>query len=447
MQDVQTLAELRERRYILFLLFLVSVLSYVDRTILSILQVPIKSDLGLSDAQLGALTGLSFALFYATLALPIARLADRLVRKRIVAASLAVWSGMTAMTALAGGFGSMVFCRIGVAAGEAGSIPATHSIIADLYPPNRRATALAFWGLSLPAGLMLGFSAAGALEQALGWRTTFAIIGSAGLLLAPLVWLTMREPVRGRYDPPQLAGVAAPTPMAAVRQLWQLRTFRYLTAAGALHSFAWYSVNAWLAPFYVRVHGMTLTEVSYYLALFNGIGSAAGMYFGARLSDYFGKSDARARLRVPALALIAMVPAALAQFLVGSAALSLTLCAISLTLMQAHYGPIIAVAQLVVPANMRAFSSAVLMLVLNLFALGLGPLSVGFISDALVRHLGMANDSLRYALSFAVLFSLLGAWMFWRASGHLPREMLDNDAALPDTLPERLGTGQMAGAK
>lgn len=440
MQHTQTQAERRECRYILFLLFLVSVLSYVDRTILSILQVPIKRDLGLSDAQLGALTGLAFALFYATLALPIARLADRLVRKRIVAASLAVWSAMTAMTAMAGGFGGLVVCRIGVAAGEAGSIPATHSIIADLYPPDRRATALGFWGLSLPAGLMLGFSVAGALEHALGWRTTFVIVGAAGLLLAPLVWLTLREPVRGRYDPPKAAGIIAPTAMEALRYLWQLRTFRYLTAAGAFHSFAWYSVNAWLAPFYVRVHGMTLAEVSLYLALFNGLGGALGMYFGASLSDYFGKSDARARLRVPALALLAMVPAALAQFLVGSAALSLALCAITLTLMMAHYGPIIAVAQQVVPANMRAFSSAVLMLVLNLFALGLGPLSVGFISDVLVQHFGMANDSLRYALSFAALFSLLAAWMFWRGGSHLPREMLDRGGVEPAAPPGRLAT-------
>ena len=143
-----------ERRYILFLLFLVSVFNYIDRTIISILQVPIKQDLGLSDAQLGALTGLSFALFYSTLSLPIARWADRANRRNIVAISLAVWSAMTAMTGLATGFASLVFFRIGVAAGEAGSIPATHSIIADIYPAKQRATAFAVWGLSLPAGMM-----------------------------------------------------------------------------------------------------------------------------------------------------------------------------------------------------------------------------------------------------------------------------------------------------
>ncbi|CAN7605300.1 spinster family MFS transporter [Duganella sp. LjRoot269] len=430
-----TRQQIRERRYVLFLLFLVSVLSYIDRTILSILQVPIKSDLGLSDAQLGALTGLSFALFYATLALPIARLADRANRSRLVAGSLAIWSGMTALTGLASSFAGLVLFRIGVAVGEAGSIPATHSIIADIYPPKTRATALAFWGLSLPAGLMLGFSCAGALEQAVGWRAAFAIIGGAGLLLAPLVLLTMREPQRGRYDPPKLADAVAPTVAQALRHLWQLRAFRYLTAAGAFHAFAWYSVNAWSAPFYVRVHGMTLSQVSFYLAVLNGVGSAVGMYLGGRLSDYFGQRDPRGRLRVVAVALLIMVPAALAQYLVESLTLSLTMAAISLTMMLVYYGPVIAVAQMLVPASMRAFTSAVLMLVLNLFGLGLGPLATGMVSDFFVAHFGMASDSLRYALSIAVLFSLVAAGLFWRAASLLPREMLPvegNDSVRAD---------------
>ncbi len=423
MQDQATSGTSSGRGYILFLLFLVSVLSYVDRTILSILQVPIKRDLGLSDAQLGALTGLSFALFYATLAVPIARLADRTVRTRLVAGSLAVWSGMTSLTALATNFSGLVFFRIGVAVGEAGSIPATHSILADLYPPNARATALAYWGLSLPVGLMLGFSTAGALEQAVGWRATFVIVGLAGLVLAPIVWLTMREPVRGRFDPAPVSGDAIPTTMQAFKFLWRLRAFRYLTAGGAMHAFAWYSINAWSAPFYVRVHGMSLGEVSLYLALFNGVGSALGMYLGGRLSDHFGQRDPRNRLRVVSVALLVMVPAALAQFLVASTQLSLVMAAVALTMMLVYYGPLIAVMQSLVPANMRAFASAVLMLVLNLFALGLGPLVTGMISDLLVSRFGMLNDSLRYAMSFAALFSLIAAALLWRASGFLSQDM------------------------
>lgn len=413
-----------QRRYVLFLLFMVSVFNYIDRTILSILQVPIKADLGLSDAQLGALTGLSFALFYSTLSLPIARLADRWTRKYLIAGSLAIWSGMTSLTGLASNFTSLLFYRVGVAVGEAGSIPATHSMIADLYPPGARATALSVWGLSLPVGMLFGFSVAGALADAVGWRMAFAVVGIAGLVLVPVLAFMMREPVRGQFDVAPASALPVPTAKEALRKLWGIKTYRYLVAAGACHAFAWYSVNSWSAPFYVRVHEMSLAQTSLYLALVNGFGSAVGMYLGGRLSDHFGRNDPRARARVVAIALFAMVPFALFQYTVGSAELSMALGAVSQTLMLVYYGPIIAIAHLLVPANMRAFTSAVLMLVLNLFGLGLGPFATGLLSDALVTHLGMAEQSLRYAISFAVLFSLLGGWLFWRASNSLPREML-----------------------
>jgi predicted MFS family arabinose efflux permease len=414
--------EVGERRYVLFLLFLVSVLSYVDRTILSILQVPIKADLGLSDSQLGALTGLSFALFYATLAVPLARLADRTVRKRLVAAALATWSAMTALTGLAGNFASLVFFRIGVAAGEAGSIPASQSMIADIYPPDSRATAFAFWGLSLPAGLLLGYAGAGALEHAFGWRATFAVIGGAGLVLAPIVLWTLREPTRGRYDPVAAPAEAIST-MQSLRCLWSSRSLRYLFAAGALHTFTWCAANSWNAPFYVRVHGMPLAEVARDLALMNGFGSAIGMYLGGRLSDYFGARNPSGRLWVVSAALLLLVPFALGQYLVQSAALSIALGAVTSVLMLVYYAPIVAVTQLQVPASMRAFAAAVLLLVTNLFGLGLGPLATGFVSDILVARYGMEADSLRYALSLAILLSWGAAWLFWRASSRLQREM------------------------
>ena len=422
MTPQQTRQEIRARRYTLFLLFVVSVLSYVDRTILSILQVPIKRELGLSDAQLGALTGLSFALFYATLAVPIAGLADRTVRKRVVAASLAIWSAMTALIGLASGFVSLALLRMGVAIGEAGSIPASQSIIADIYPPAARATAFSLLGLSLPVGLMLGYGGAGALEQQLGWRGAFAVIGVSGLVLAPLLLWTIREPVRGRFDPLPLTGAQAPTVGQALRFLWQLRSLRCLFAASALHTFAWCAVNTWNAPFYVRVHGMSLGEVAAALALMNGFGSAIGMLAGGCLSDYVGRRAPHGRLWVVVAALLVMVPCALGQYLVSSATLSLALGSVTLTLMLVYYGPTVAATQAPVPGNMRALASAMLLLVSNLFGLGLGPLATGYASDLLVAHYGMASDSLRYAISLAVLFSLGAALLFARASSHLARE-------------------------
>lgn len=428
--------ELRERRFMLLILFLVSMFSYIDRTILSILQVPIKADLGLSDSQLGALTGLSFALFYATLAVPIARLADRTKRTRLIGISLSIWSSMTALTSLATNYVSLVFFRIGVAVGEAGSIPASHSIIADVYPPSKRSAAFALWGISLPVGLMLGYALAGTLEQLFGWRITFAIIGVAGLLLAPVMIFATREPKRGRFDP-VVPATSTPSTREALRHLWSLKSIRFLYAAGACHTFAWCAVNSWNAPFYVRVHGMSLTDVSIYLAIVNGVGSAVGMYLGGRLSDHFGKKDPRGRVHVVTASMLLMVPFAIAQYMVSSATVSLALGALSLTLMLVYYGPIIAVSQFLVPANIRAFTTAMLLLVVNLFGLGLGPLVTGFISDLLVNQYGMAQDSLRYAISLAVLFSLLAAWLFWRASIHLPREILKFTEPAPVPVPAK----------
>lgn len=433
-----------QRKYMLFLLFLVSMFNYIDRTIISILQEPIKRDLALSDAQLGALTGLSFALVYSTLCLPVARWADRGNRSRIIAASLALWSAMTALTGLATGFLALVVLRIGVAVGEAGSVPSTHSIIADLYPPKTRATVLAVWGLSLPAGMALGFLFAGHLEEAVGWRAAFAIVGIAGVLLAPVLLATMREPARGRFDPPPAPRSAPAGALQVIGHLWNLRTFRYLILAGACHAYAQYSIMNWGAPFYGRVHGLSMAQISWSLALLNGLGCAIGMYAGGRLSDHFGQHDPRGRLRVVALALTAMVPFALAQYLVGSPGLSIAFGAVASTLMMFYYGPIVAVPQLLVPSSMRAFTSAVVILTFNLLGLGLGPFVTGLVSDLLVREYGLEGESLRYALCSAVLFSLLAGALFWRASAHLPRELLvpaapERDRTVPAGAAPALG--------
>lgn len=412
-----------QRRYTLLLLFLVSMFNYIDRTIISILQVPIKRDLGLSDAQLGALTGLSFALVYSTLCLPVAHWADRGNRVRIIAGSLALWSAMTALTGLAAGFATLVMLRIGVAVGEAGSVPSTHSIIADLYSPARRATVLALWGLSLPAGMAFGYVVAGHLEATVGWRAAFAIIGVAGVMLAPLVFLLMREPVRGRFDPPGQQAASAHSAREVLRHLWGLRTFRYIILAGACQAYAQYSIMNWNAPFYGRVHGMSLAQISWYLALLNGLGSAIGMYAGGRLSDYMGQRDPGGRLRVVAVALIAMTPFALAQYLTTSAELSIAFGAVASTLMMFYFGPIVAVPQLLVPSSMRAFTSAVVILTFNLLGLGLGPFVTGLVSDLLASRHGMRAESIRYAICSATLFSLVAGGLFWRAASHLQREI------------------------
>jgi MFS family permease len=237
------------RRVMLVMLGLVSMFNYIDRTVLSVLQEPIKRELGLSDAQLGLLTGLAFALFYATLSLPIARLADRLNRRNIIAASLTMWSAMTALSGLAAGFASLVTFRIGVALGEAGSVPASHSIIADYYPPEKRVTALALWGLGLPAGIMVGYASGGWIAATLGWRLAFAVVGGAGLVLAPLVVLLVKEPLRGAFASAPQAASERISLGEALATLWKLRTYRYMLIGTTLHAFAQYAMMSWTAPF------------------------------------------------------------------------------------------------------------------------------------------------------------------------------------------------------
>ena len=396
------------RRTVLVMLGLVSMFNYIDRTVLSVLQEPIKRELDLSDGQLGLLTGLAFALFYATLSVPIARLADRFNRRNIIAASLATWSGMTALSGLATGFGSLVAFRIGVALGEAGSVPASHSIIADYYPPEKRVTALALWGLALPAGIMLGYASGGWIASALGWRLAFGVIGVAGLALAPLFLLLVREPARTGADLSTRTEQAPPLG-EAMRFLWRLRTYRYMLIGTTLHAFAQYAMMSWSAPFYMRVHHMPLADVASWLAVMNGLGGGIGIYLGGRLSDAAGSRNPAGRVWVSAAAMLLMVPAALVQFLIPSLTASLAFGFVATMLMFFYYGPIIGVPQSVVPPRIRALTSAVTLLVFNLFGLGLGPAVTGFLSDHLAAADGMNDTSLRYALAAVVLFSLAGA--------------------------------------
>jgi MFS family permease len=416
--------EARARRVALVALIAVSTFNYIDRTILSILQIPIKTDLGLSDAQLGALTGLAFALFYATLSLPIARLADRYSRRWIIVISLTVWSAMTAMCGLATGFGSLVFFRIGVAIGEAGSVPASVSLLADYYPPAKRATAMSTWGLALPIGLLLGYSVTGALASALGWRLAFALVGGIGVLLAPVVFAMVGNPRRGRFEVTQVDQAAPAVPLArALALLWRTHAFRYVVLAGMLHGFSQYSMMTWNAPFFARSHGLSLGHVALLMALLSGGAGAVGMFASGWAADRLAARDGRWRVWIMALVVGVTVVAGLVQYLAISTPVSIAAAVVAAATMIAYYGPILAATQTAVPPTMRAFSNAVLLLCFNLFGLGLGPWVTGLISDALTASFGAA--ALRYALAIVLLPSALAtltflyAARFWRPDGRV----------------------------
>jgi MFS family permease len=407
---------------VLGVLIVIGLFNYIDRQSLAILQIPIKRELGLSDTQLGALTGLAFALLYTAMGLPIARLADRSNRTMLIAAALGVWSVMTSACGLAVGMITLVITRMGVAVGEAGCAPTSHSLISDYFPRAQRATAIGMWMLTFPIGTMLGFVAGGWLSTALGWRHAFAVLGLCGLALVPLVLLTVREPQRGAMDAGSAPG-KQPTWTVAVRTLWSLRAFRHATLGGALVDFTLYATLNWNAPFYNRVFGLSMTEIAGHLALLSGVGGGLGVYLGGALTDRLGRRDARWYMWVPAIAALAAVPVMMIQYFTTSPRLSLLAGFLPAMFLSSFLAPLVATGQSLVPATMRAFTSAVLALAVNIIGLGLGPLVTGMISDRLISHYGLGNDSLRYAIAVSAVVALWGAAHFLRAACFVREEL------------------------
>jgi len=391
----------RERWYTLAVLTLVYVFNFIDRQILVILQEDIKRDLLLSDTQLGLLSGLSFALFYVTFGIPIARWADKGTRRNIVALAVGTWSFMTALCGLAGNFWHLLAARIGVGVGEAGGSPPAHSMISDMFPPETRATALSIYSMGINFGILLGFVIGGWVNDFFGWRWVFFIIGVPGLLVALLVRFTLREPARGQAE--KLDKVEDAPPFAEVFKLMSSRkSFRHMSVAAGLHAFVGYGVGQWIASFLIRTYELDSTGgVGTWLGIISGTAGAAGTFFGGYLADKLGKKDKRWYVWVPAYATIAAVPFSLTVYLLNNYALALSIYTVPVFLGAMFLGPTIAMTHGIVSIRMRALASAILFFVLNLIGLGLGPLVTGFISDALEPRFG--TESLRYALVIVVL--------------------------------------------
>jgi len=324
---------------------------------------------------------------------------------------------MTAVSGFAGSFAMLVFFRIGVALGEAGSIPASHSMIADYYPPERRATALGIWGLALPIGVMLGYLSGGWLAQAIDWRAALWIIGGIGVVLAPIVLMMLREPVRGRYD-------AGPAPDAmpwrdGLALMARRPSLLLLFAGGALNNVVLSVALNWNAPFYTRLHGMALGDVATALSLMTGLGGAIGIFLGGWLTDRIGADKPHLRPVLTGIALIAVTPAALVQLLSPSTTVSLIACAMTVMLLFFYYAPIIAMTQTLVPASMRAFTSSILLLSVNLIGLGLGPWLTGVLSDVI----GMGDQSLRYAMAAMSFVGIFAGSCFLLAARYYKKDL------------------------
>ncbi|MBW2345305.1 MAG: MFS transporter, partial [Deltaproteobacteria bacterium] len=288
------------RRYVLILLLIVYIFNFIDRQIVAILLPEIKAELGLSDSQLGLLTGFAFALFYVTFGIPIANLADRKRRVPIIAGAVAIWSGMTALCGLAQNFVHLLIARIGVGVGEAGCTPPAHSLIADYFPPNRRAMALAVYSMGTAVGGGLGLFFGGWMSDTVGWRMAFIFVGLPGLLLAVFVWLTIKEPPRGYADGVDRSTVKENIPLHdGIRILLKNPCFRHITIATAYISLMGYGFANWIPSFFSRNFGAAATEIGAALGLVNVLGGGAGILLGGYLGDKLASRDPRRLVDIP----------------------------------------------------------------------------------------------------------------------------------------------------
>jgi predicted MFS family arabinose efflux permease len=406
------------RSYALGLLVVVYVLNFVDRQILTVLAGPIAADLHFSDSELGFLTGPAFALFYTTAGIPIARWADVGVRRSIIALALFVWSGMTAVTALAQSLTQVALARLGVGIGEAGCSPPAHSLISDLFPPERRATALAIYALGVPFGAALGTFVGGWLGQLYGWRTAFLAVGLPGIALAGLVRATLREPLRS--GTPSRGSIGE-----ALTLMLRRRAFVHMATGAALLAFSGYGIGAFMPIYLMRVHDFALGEIGTWLGAIGLVGGGLGTYLGGALSDRFGRTDARWYLGLPALAALLSIPFVSLLYLWPEVHGALLLYVPGAVLGIMYLGPTFAMTQGLVRPDMRALAAAILLFVINAIGLGLGPWFVGALSDVLEPRLGA--DSIRFAsLGTAVVTTIWAAAHYGLGTRSLRQELLAN---------------------
>ena len=421
-------------RYALCLLLAIYVVNFLDRQVINILAEPIKHEFGLADWQLGLMTGFAFSIFYTALGIPIARLAERRNRAAIIGAAVAVWSGFTVLCGVAQSLWQLLAFRLGVGFGEAGCAPPAHSLIADLVPRKRRASALAVYAMGIPIGSLLGSVLGGLIADARGWRAAFLVVGLPGLVFAVLAFTTLKEPRRllaGR------AGRAAANAAGLGETLSYLagrRAFWLVTVGAAIQTLASLGSVPFVPSFFLRNHATEIAALASNLSdllgykmrsigfvglamgLANGSAAALGAWTGGIVADRFGARDVRAILVAPAIASLLTFPISVAALSVGHFGVALSFLAANFFLATMWTGPVFSCGQSVVPPHMRATAAAVLLFTINLIGLGLGPLVVGTSSDLFNKVLGLGPaQGVRWALLSSAVLGIPAAALFWSA--------------------------------
>jgi predicted MFS family arabinose efflux permease len=402
------------RRYTLALLAVVYMFNFIDRQILAILLPAIRAEFGVSDLWLGFLSGTAFAMFYIILGIPFARYADRHNRRNLVAFALALWSGMTALCGAAASFVQLALARIGVGVGEAGCSPPAHSMIADLYPPEQRSTAMGVYTLGISAGIMLAYMLGGWVVENMGWREAFFIVGIPGLLLALVVRFTAAEPRRGHSEGREAVS-EQPAFLRTLGFLGRRASFIHMTIGGGLSSYVGYSVISFLPSFLVRSFGMPADRIGLYLGLIIGVVGGAGFFLGGYIADHLGRTAHRRALRFIGLAVLLSALPYAAMFLSDSWQSALLFFLLPMLMANVYLAPVLSQAQGLVSLRMRAMASAIALLIINVIGLALGPLLTGLLSDLLEPRFG--EESMRYSLLLVTSVVLPWAALHYTLAG------------------------------
>lgn len=406
----------RYRNYVLFILTCGYVLNFVDRQVMTILLEPIKAEFGASDTQMGLISGLAFALFYATLGVPVARLADRWSRRNVLAISMATWSAVTAACGMAGSFWQLALLRVGVGIGEAGGTPPSQSLLTDYFPKERRALAQGVLATAPNIGVLVGLFGGALIAEAFGWRTVFFVFGVPGVGLALLLLFTVKEPIKVK---PQ--GLEADrSMMSALSGIIRLPSFFMIALGVGFAAIPGYGLGVWSPSFLVRVHGMSLVDAGLWLGIIGLSGGTLGTILSGVLADRLALRDNRWQLWIPAVGLMVALPLqalfllwpASAVFTIAGKTAPVALVFMGLSSVFACFwiAPSYAAVQNLVPSHWRTQASALLLLVFNLLGLGLGPLLVGMLSDGL-SSFGAA--SVRWALLSSLSMGYVAITCYW----------------------------------
>lgn len=414
------------RNYVLFILVVANTLNFVDRTAISVLMPSIQKEFGITDTTVGLVMGIAFTAFYATLGFPVARLVDRASRRSVLALVLTIWSGMTALCGAAANTAMLFLFRVGVGIGEAGAGPASHSLISDYFRKLQRPVAIGFFSLGVPLGNFLGIYLGGMLVAAYGWRTTFVALGLPGILLALIVWFTVREPRRGGMDDPaDLAALRAGEDIPlldSIKHLWASPTFRVMSYSAAPSALCGYGMNLWMPQFLQRIHELSPAQYSLPLGAAIGIGGGLGAMLGGAITAKAAARDPRAFLSLPALTMVIFAAALLLA--VWTASLPVVYLAVAVAAFAQMYlmGPFFGLVQRLAPLRGRAVATAFFFFILATIGIGVGPLFVGAMSDLFRSAYGDA-EGLRLALMTLPAISLAAG-----AIAYLGRNAVREDA-------------------